>query len=150
MNDSTIAQVDDMNSEDDTRKAEREAAMIPLAVARLLAKGPWKYDEYALNQFAAMVEHHSANDHRGGLTCAYFLSDEPGFNSDMLTPKEFAAIVKAGAIDPHFHHEGGVNQHWLHSLMQFYAECTKAWIDHQERTKAILGTPAGRIYRKPE
>lgn len=122
--------------------------LIPLAVLKPLAKGPWKYDDYALTQFATVLESHHKNDMRDGGTCTYVLGAMGGgFNDDMMTLGELKAIVKAGAIDQTFHTEHGVNQHWLHSMCQFYAECTKAWIEHEKRTQAILGTPAGRIWR---
>jgi len=40
-----------------------------------------------------------------------------------------------------------VNQHWLHSLEQFYAEATVAWQEHCRRTDELIGTAAGRIAR---
>lgn len=127
---------------------DHEKVLIPLAVLKPLAKGPWKYGEYDLTQFAYLLESHHVNDMRDGGTCSYFLGGVSGFNDDMMTPDEFKGIVKAGAINPEFYYKDGVNQHWLHSMCQFYAECTKAWVEHEKRTKALLGTPAGRIFRK--
>lgn len=126
-----------------------EKYLIPLAVLKPLAKGPWKYDDWSLTQFAWALEIHREGDWRSGQTSYYAMHDD--CNSDMMTTAELKAIIKADAIDPAFYNADngyGLNQHWLHSMCQFYAECTKAWIEHEKRTQAILGTPAGRIWRK--
>lgn len=124
---------------------------IPLAVLKPLAAGPYKADaEWSLIQFATALEWHRERDARSGLTCKYAVSAE-GSSGNMLNSTELKAIITADAIDPEFYcstgDRYGVNQHWLHSLMQFYAECTKAWEEHEARTQALIGTPAGRIKR---
>lgn len=121
--------------------------IIPMAVLKPLAKGPWEHDDFALTQFSSALKLHRESDVKQGGTCTYSMANDS--NKDMLTTAEFEEIIKVGAIDPVFH-GGGIdcNQYWLHSLMQFYAECTKAWAEHEKRTQSLLGTPAGKIWRK--
>lgn len=124
---------------------------IPLAVLKPLSTTPFKTDEFSLNQFATAMGWHLEGDAKSGQTAYYVIGDDA--NSDMLTLAELKAIIKADAIDPVFYNANnsyGVNQHWLHSLMQFYAECQRAWDEHEARTKALIGTPAGRIWRAKE
>jgi hypothetical protein len=61
-------------------------------------------------------------------------------------------MAEEGAVNSALHTEecSGVNQHWLFSLEQFYAEATVAWKKHQERTAVRLGAPAGRISKEGE
>jgi len=120
-----------------------DAKPIPLAVLKPLSTSLWKYDDYSQGKFATMTEWH--RDRETNCACAYFLRDDT--DGELLTLSEFKAIVKAGAVDPAFHYQTGVNQHWLHSLEQFYAVVYKEWRAHEARTKALLGTPSGRIYR---
>jgi hypothetical protein len=65
----------------------------------------------------------------------------------LLSRTELRAIVRDDAIQPEMYNGAAVNQHWLHSLEQFYAEVTVAWQEHCRRTDALLGTPSGRIAR---
>ena len=62
---------------------------------------------------------------------------------DSLTLAEFKAM-KPYIPEP-FVHGNCLNQHYLHSLEQFYAQTQKAWDDHVSRTNALLGTPAGTV-----
>ncbi len=117
---------------------------IPKSILAPLAKTAWSHDAYSLHKFETLLQHHAAADQMDGVTCWYRLSDSlPGFDS--LTASELRAIAREGAIQPSMHRDTAVNQHWLHSLEQFYAEVTVAWQRHQQRTDALAGAPAGRI-----
>ncbi len=128
-----------------------EEKPIPLAVLAPLAASPWPHDAYNLGKFAEMLAHHAEGDKRSGLTSSYIL--RPGEGDEGLTAEEMRAIALAGAVPDGMYREGkesvGVNQHWLHSLEQFYAEVTVAWQAHVKRTEALVGTPAGRTWSKP-
>lgn len=117
---------------------------IPRSILTPLTKTLWAHDDWSLGKFRRLLEHHADADRRDGLTCAYFLSDSAGA---ILTRTELSAIVRDGAIQPEMYNGAAVNQHWLHSLEQFYADVTVAWQEHVRRTDALLGTPAGRIAR---
>ncbi|MGC8520130.1 MAG: hypothetical protein ACP5P4_16685 [Steroidobacteraceae bacterium] len=120
------------------------AKPIPRSVVAPLTKTRWAHDRWSLNKFRTMLEHHANADRLDGLTCAYFLSESAG---EFLSPAELRAIVRDDAIQPEMYNGAAVNQHWLHSLEQFYAEVTFAWQEHCRRTDALLGTPSGRIAR---
>ncbi|MDA8351290.1 MAG: hypothetical protein ACYCV6_01800 [Steroidobacteraceae bacterium] len=121
---------------------------IPNAVLAPLTKTPWAYDEWSLSKFATLLEHHADADRREGGTCSYILSDVTDEAGEKLRRSELAAMVREGAIPTEMHDGDAVNQHWLHSLEQFYAEVTVAWQEHCRRTDALIGTPAGRIARR--
>ena len=120
---------------------------VPKSVLSLLGKGPWPADERARNKFARLLEVHAATDKRDGNT-AFYSHDRDGSTS--ISAKEFAALVADGAIRPEFHRDGWANQHWEHSLEQFFAEATHAWHQHIKRTDALVGTPAGSCWPKAE
>lgn len=117
---------------------------IPIEVLKPLAAGVWKSDEYACNKFATLIKSHHESDHQHGLTCFYETTSKFAIG---ITSDELSEIVEAGAIDPSFHFGTRVNQHWEHSLEQFYAVVTKEWNEHLSRTAALLGTPSGVIAR---
>jgi hypothetical protein len=125
---------------------------IPLAVLKPLTEA-WDSSEYALNKFATQIENHSHADNKTGTTSRYFFSDSHAGMEEMLTKKELAAIIKSGIIPDAFYNEHenggsiGLNQHYLHSLEQFYAHCQAEWDKHLTRTNAI-GTSAGNIWRE--
>lgn len=123
---------------------------IPKSVLAALGASVWKHEPYDLNKFQGLVELHAQGDARSGCTSVYHLSDKRADDfSESISASELQAMIRDGAI-PEWAHtpQGtGVNQHWLHSLEQFYAECTVAWQKHQKRTDALRGTPAGRTGR---
>jgi len=121
---------------------------IPKSVLAALAKTPWAHDEWSLGKFATLLEHHADADRRDGLTCSYVLCEATDEAGERLKRSELRAMVLEGAIPPEMHDGDAVNQHWLHSLEQFYAEATVAWQEHCRRTEALIGTPAGRIARR--
>ncbi len=114
---------------------------IPKSILNALGRGPWRCRKEDLNKFVTWLTWHAEGDKRDGVTCAYRV----GVLGDSLTAVEMSSIVKEGAIQPEMHRNGCVNQHWLHSLEQFYAECSAAWNAHVRRTDALIGTPAGTI-----
>ncbi|MBU3637368.1 hypothetical protein [Polynucleobacter sp. es-MAR-4] len=61
-------------------------------------------------------------------------------------------MLKDRVVHEVFHDgEGWVNQHYIHSLEQFYAVVTREWNMHLSRTQALIGTPAGTIlFRSPK
>lgn len=126
---------------------------IPKAILAPLAKYIWKCDGWSLGKFASLIESHAKKDEQDGCTVQQRLPEDYSYHlSATITATEFAKMVKQGAVRPEFHRQerGGspwVNQHWLHSLEQFYAEVIVAWHRHLERTDALIGTPAGRIRR---
>lgn len=117
---------------------------IPKSILAPLSNGTWKSDAYSLDKFALCIKSHAADDQASGLTC------KQSHDGSGLTCAEFAAIVAEGAINPVFHDGDYANQHWEHSLEQFYAEATKSWQAHLARTDALIGTPAGRISSSKE
>lgn len=125
-----------------------EPKPIPRAVLEPLASSAWRADEYSLGKFADLLATHANTDQRAGLTSAYWLRS--GRDDGSLSGEEMRAIASAGLVPAGMYREGaeavGINQHWLHSLEQFYAEVTVAWQKHQKRTSALVGTPAGRTW----
>lgn len=117
---------------------------IPKTILAPLSKTAWSHDSYSLRKFETLLQHHAAADQMDDATCCYHLSDDTEV-SNTITASELRAIAREGAIQPSMHSDTAVNQHWLHSLEQFYAEVTVAWQRHQQRTDALAGTPAGRI-----
>ncbi len=118
---------------------------IPKSILAPLARSPWQHDEYSITKFEHCLEVHAEEDRSTGITCKYNLA---GTFMATLDAKELAALVKAGAIKADFVDGTWVNQHWLHSLEQFYAVAYREWLAHLKRTDALIGTPAGRIDRK--
>ncbi|MDA8348207.1 MAG: hypothetical protein M0038_05290 [Pseudomonadota bacterium] len=118
--------------------------LIQKSILAPLAKTAWSHDAFSLHKFGTLLQHHAEADLTDGATCCYHLSDDKEV-SNTITACELRAIVNEGAIQPNMHYGDAVNQHWLHSLEQFYAEVTVAWQAHQQRTDALAGTPAGRI-----
>lgn len=124
---------------------------IPKSVLAALGASVWKHEQHDLDKFQRLVEIHAHGDARHGCTSVYHLSDKRGENDflESISGAELQAMIRDGAT-PEWAHTPkgtGVNQHWLHSLEQFFAECTVAWQKHQERTDALRGTPAGRTGR---
>jgi hypothetical protein len=88
-----------------------------------------------------------ANRYPGTLSSEKAADDAPTAASH-ITREGLVGIIREGAIHPDFYIGADwVNQHWLHSLQQFYAEKSVAWRQHCERTDALLGTPSGRLPR---
>ncbi len=121
---------------------------IPQSILAPLTKTSWAHDQWSRGKFATLLEHHAEADRRDGLTCCYALSAATDDNGQRLTRSEFRALVREGVIPPEMHDGDAVNQHWMHSLEQFYAEVTVAWQEHCRRTDELIGTPAGRIARR--
>ena len=123
-------------------------APIAASVFAPLTSTRWRSDDYQLHKFETSLETHKREDGRDGHTCVYDLS--PGmceqFNNSILNA-EFKALRKDGVIPTEFYNGDCVNQHWLHSLEQFYSAVTHEWKKHIARTEALVGTPAGRIAR---
>jgi len=119
---------------------------IPESILKPLGNTCWRYDDHSVGKFAWAIDLHAQADKRSGLTCRYAVGQSRG-DSEGLTRAEFDDIAAEGAIRPEFHRDGGVNQHWQHSLEQFYAVAYREWRAHQARTDALLGTSAGRISR---
>lgn len=111
--------------------------------AELLGKRStrWKSSNYALNKFDTNLNFHREMDERSGLTCVY--THPEGSHDEGLTRSEVLAMAEH--IPPEFIKGAAVNQHYEHSLEQFYAHVQKAWDDHVKRTTALIGTAAGRI-----
>lgn len=123
---------------------KNKISKIPLAILKPLTRGRWRRSEYDLNKFDSCIEIHKQRDFESGNTCAYAINEY----TDSLKPDEMKAIINADAIDPVFHKSGVmVNQHWQHSIEQFYAEVTKAWDEHCQRVEALKDTPSGKIFR---
>ena len=120
------------------------AKPIPRSILAPLEATAWAHEEYSLHKFRTLLAHHAEADRADGATCCYVVSDVPDDCSG-LTGAEFRAMVCEGAIPPEMHAASSVNQHWLHSLEQFYAEVTIAWQRHSQRIAELNGTPAGRI-----
>lgn len=117
---------------------------IPKSILAPLSKTVWSHDAYSLRKFETLLQHHAAADQMDGATCCYRLSGDTEM-SNTITAGELNAMAREGAIQSFMHSDIAANQHWLHSLEQFYAEVTVAWQRHQQRTDALAGTPAGRI-----
>ena len=117
---------------------------IPRSILAPLASTPWAHDEYSLHKFRTLLAHHAEADRADGGTCCYVVSDVPGDCSG-LTGAEFRAMVRERAIPADMHGANALNQHWTHSLEQFYGEVTVSWQQHCQRTAELAGTPAGRI-----
>lgn len=124
-----------------------ELKPIPVAALAPLSRCAWRHDDADLRKFAELVEHHAEGDNRDGCTSAYWLRSDR--EAESLSAEELQAMARDGTVPAQMCKQGneaiGVNQHWLHSLEQFYAEVTVAWQAHVERTNALLDTPAGRI-----
>lgn len=135
----------------ETNRTDRKGSVmsepkpIPLSALSPLTTTLWRSDDFSLGKFAQHLASHESADREAGVTCRYDLD----VFTCSLTPDEVRAMIADDVIDPVFHADDGqsVNQHWLHSMDQFYAEVTKAWRNHLDRTNAIIGTPAGRIHR---
>ena len=113
---------------------------IPEAMLAPLVNTRWKTDKYRLNIFKIRLENHRPADEEEGFTSHYLNLEYLG-----VTDEELDAIreVMPSAF---LADDDGINQHYLHSLEQFYAETQKAWNEHVERTEALLGTPAGLMH----
>jgi hypothetical protein len=115
--------------------------LIPKSVLNSLSNGPWKHSEHETTKFKILLGKHKPMDDQLGITSAYNLNNLEG----SLTTDDLSRMVAEGVLPPDFHKGVFVNQHWLHSMEQFFAECTVAWNNHVERTNALIGTPSGRI-----
>lgn len=116
---------------------------IPHAILAPLAEAVWMHDEYSRTKFAEMLKSHARGDARSDCTSAYNLANY----GDSISASDLHRMVQEGAIRPEFFSGSAVNQHWLHSLEQFYAVVFHEWAEHLRRTDAIIGTPAGRIHQ---
>ncbi|MDD4893550.1 MAG: hypothetical protein PHH73_06070 [Candidatus Rickettsiella isopodorum] len=124
---------------------------IPTEFLQPLIDYRFQSDDWSSNKFKTLIEDHKDKDNKSGYTCRYILRNE--INSAMITKNEFEKMIKTGLISEDFYNNKTgydhieVNQHYIHSLDQFYAVCQKEWDKHLERTENILNTPAGRIYK---
>jgi len=116
---------------------------IPVEILAPLARSRWMTDDYNLEQFEDALEVHADSDRRDGCTCQYVFN--PGIDSHPITRAEFLAMSEH--IPDAFRTDASLNQHYMHSLIQFYAHVQQQWDAHMERTDELLGTPAGRIRR---
>lgn len=89
--------------------------------------------------FDNMLKHHRHRDIDNGRTSFYIMNK----NNPVLTNEEWQEIKKL--IDPVFVQDDFLNQHYLHSLEQFYSIVQMEWVNHIERTNALIGTPQGKI-----
>jgi hypothetical protein len=122
---------------------------IPRSVLKILATYDWKHDDYSCNQFNLALKHHIELDRKEGHTSRY-LTQICSYDLENLTKPEINLLAKENAIHPDFYDENSVNQHYQHSLYQFFAEATKAYANHVKRTDKLIGTASGRIYRTDE
>ena len=118
---------------------------IPKPVLDILAAGPWRDDDYSINKFSKLLASHAEQDAMYGCTCQVLDGGINGFS-----PSESDSLIKHGLVPDGFYRindRGGAffNQHYIFSLEQFFAVCTKEWGAHVERTNALIGTPAGKI-----
>jgi hypothetical protein len=119
----------------------------------------WDTSEYCCNAFALTLEYHADGDSRSGLTSRY-IHREGGNNEMALKPtlihKELKAMIATGLVPECFYVDNQehrcieLNQHYQHSLEQFYSSVYALWEQHLERTQALIGTPAGRIHKRQD
>lgn len=114
---------------------------IPAVVATELYSRAWCTDKYSRGKFKEMLKFDEIADAKQGSTSMYIVRrDENDFLAKMadaeLIPSEMYFIEKGNIC---------INQHWLHSLQQFFAVCQNEWDDHQHRTSQLIGTPQGTI-----
>ena len=124
-----------------------EHLKVPMSILKILANGPWMHDESSLNIFDWALSIHKDGDARDKVTCKYAPKSEAfnGYNG-ALTEKEMKSIIDEGVIDDCFYDDKlCINQHYSHSLQQFFAVCTKEWENHVNRTNKLIGTASGRI-----
>ena len=124
---------------DESRKTGKN---IPLGLVAPVLNERWNSDEDARTQFAFWLEFHRDADRRDGGTCWESLRSIPGFRR-MFSEKEIDALLPH--VPEQFKQDRGVNQHYLRSLEQFYAEVQKAYDDHADRTERLAGTVQGRF-----
>ena len=98
-------------------------------------------DDYSCGKFEHCLESHREADIKFGCTAYYNMHPEIQM-SDSLSHQEFVELLPF--IPPELADETGVNQHYMHSLEQFYAIVQKEWDAHVKRTNALIGTPMGR------
>lgn len=120
---------------------------IPKSILAPLSKYLWACSDFDCSAFETWLKHHQRADSESGCTCAYHLSAYSEV-FDGLPATDFEAMRRDGAVPPIFHHGNSVNQHWLHSLNQFYAVVYREWKLHLKRTGDLVGTPAGTIRRQ--
>jgi hypothetical protein len=120
---------------------------IPTQVINLLKGEVWLSDDYDLTKFKVTLEYHSDHDNRDGCTAQYWVPDTGSRDTPPIRK-----LLESGVVHPDFYQllEGraGVNQHYLHSLEQFFGQCQRAWDEHQDRTYALINTPAGTIRKR--
>lgn len=121
---------------------------IPKAALALL-EDRWKSDEYTRGKFAQHLEGHADGDRRSGLTSHYTYSKSRPHAFETFSYAELLPLLPVIPADLYRVDDNGIglNQHYEHSLEQFLAEATHAWDEHVKRTEALIGTPAGRIWR---
>jgi hypothetical protein len=104
---------------------------VPLRFAALLQTKDWYHCDYD-----RILASHRSEDFKTGITCVYNMQHDPQIESiEVLLGDEFT-------------HEGGVNQHALHSLRLAIWEAQKAFAEHEKRLNALRGSPQGRIYKR--
>lgn len=122
---------------------------IPDSILAILSNDAWKYDDYSLSCFENALELHKEKDERDGGTSKYApLNEKHQIEYGALTIDEIKGMIADGVINSDFYDsEYCVNQHYLHSLHQFFAVCTKEWENHLNRTDKLIGTTSGRIWK---
>jgi len=120
---------------------------IPLGLVAPVLSSRWMSDEDARTKFEYWLEYHRDADRRDGGTCQVdpVRSDEWD-EFGLFSKEEFSQLLPH--VPAQFKTRGtrvGVNQHYLFSLEQFYAEVQKAYDDHVERTERLAGTVQGRF-----
>ncbi|MFA5127317.1 MAG: hypothetical protein WC465_04980 [Patescibacteria group bacterium] len=125
---------------------------IPQAFLAPVINTKWVHDEGSKNKFKQALEYHSKKDRESGYTCRYFLRDKN--QNDMLTRTELLNMIKTKLVPDCFYNDNNgydiieINQHYMHSLEEFYAHVQNEWNNHLERTNKLIGTDAGTIYKK--
>lgn len=136
-----------MRTADEVRKSRQN---IPEAFLKPIIESKWKTGEYDLNKFEHILSSHQVSDNQGGSACYYIISSaDPA--EGMLKRSELAPMINSGRIPTNFYssNEDGaicINEHYMHSMEQFYAHVQKAWDAHLERTDRLVGKPSGRIH----
>jgi hypothetical protein len=121
---------------------------IPNSILAPLQASGWMHDDYSVSKFQTQLDGHAEGDRLDGMTCAYNIEAAAGLG--LITLDELKAMVRENAVQPDFVDGTQVNQHWLHSLEQFYAVTYREWLAHLKRTNALIGTAQGRIRRESE
>ena len=122
---------------------------IPEAFLKPIMQSKWKCGEYDLNKFESVLSSHLVSDKQGGSACFYVISStDPA--EGMLKRSELAPMINSGRIPQNFYRttkDGAIciNEHYLHSLEQFYAHVQQAWDSHLDRTNKLINQPSGQV-----